>query len=55
MGEMEVVVRELRKTGLNVKVIIGGPNVSDEYARKIGAYGAASNVLDGLKLLKRIR
>ncbi|HEC79372.1 MAG TPA: hypothetical protein ENI34_09600 [candidate division WOR-3 bacterium] len=55
MGEMEVVVRELRKTGLNVKVIIGGPNVSDEYARKIGAYGAASNVLDGLKLLKQIR
>jgi 5-methyltetrahydrofolate--homocysteine methyltransferase len=52
MPEMEKVVGALRKAGLNVKVIIGGPNVSVDYARKIGAFGAARNAFEGLQLVK---
>ncbi|OPX17447.1 hypothetical protein BXT86_06455 [candidate division WOR-3 bacterium 4484_100] len=52
MPEMENVIKRLREHKLNVKVIIGGPNVSSAYAHKIGAYAAVRNVLDGLKLLK---
>jgi 5-methyltetrahydrofolate--homocysteine methyltransferase len=52
MPEMERTVKALYKAGLKVKVIIGGPNVSNSYAKKIGAYGAATNVLDGLSLLR---
>jgi len=52
MPEMEKVVNALRKAGLDVKVIIGGPNVSSDYARKIGAFGAARNAFEGLQLVK---
>jgi 5-methyltetrahydrofolate--homocysteine methyltransferase len=52
MPEMEHVTHRLKKEKLSVRVIIGGPNVSRGYAKKIGAYGAAKNVLEGLKLLK---
>lgn len=51
MLEMESVIKLLRNENLNVKVIIGGPNVSLKYAEKIGAYGAARNIAEGLKLL----
>ncbi len=49
---MEHVISELKRNRLPVKVIIGGPNVSVEYARKIGADGAARNALDGLRILR---
>jgi 5-methyltetrahydrofolate--homocysteine methyltransferase len=52
MPEMERVVGALRKAGLEAKVIIGGPNVSMDYARKIGAFGAARNAFEGLQLVK---
>lgn len=55
MTEMENVIKRLKKERLNVKVIIGGPNVSEDYAKKIGAFGAARNVLEGLKILKKIK
>lgn len=55
MSEMENVISELRKEKLNVKVIIGGPNVSMDYAKKIGAFGAARNVIEGLRILKTIK
>lgn len=51
MSQMESVIKLLRNENLNVKVIIGGPNVSRKYAEKIGAYGAARNIAEGLKLL----
>ncbi len=51
MPEMEKVIKLLRKNNLDVKVIIGGPNVSLKYAERIGAYGAARNIGEGLKLL----
>ncbi len=52
MVEMENVIDALQHAGLNVKVIIGGPNVSARYAKKIGAYGAAQTVFEGLGLLR---
>jgi len=55
MSEMENIIKKLRAERLNVKVIIGGPNVSEGYAKKIGAYGAARNVLAGLRLLQEIK
>jgi len=51
MPEMGNVIAQLNKENLSVKVIIGGPNVSDDFAKKIGAYGAARNVFEGLRLL----
>ena len=53
--QMAHVVQALHKKKLNVKVIIGGPNVSKEYAQRIGAFGAAKNVIEGLRLLKQIK
>ncbi len=54
MPEMANVIKRIQKEKLDVKVIIGGPNVTANYARKIGAYGAANTVLGGLKLLQQI-
>jgi 5-methyltetrahydrofolate--homocysteine methyltransferase len=53
MSEMENVVKALKNAGLDVKVIVGGPNVSTAYAQKIGAFGAARSVFEGLKLIRR--
>jgi 5-methyltetrahydrofolate--homocysteine methyltransferase len=55
MPEMARVIEELRRNKLNVKVIIGGPNVSDSYARQIGAFGAARSALAGLKIIQKIQ
>jgi 5-methyltetrahydrofolate--homocysteine methyltransferase len=52
MPEMENIVKALRKAKLDVRVIIGGPNVSNSYAKRIGAFGAAKDVFDGLRLVK---
>ena len=55
MPEMANIVRELQRQRQHTKVIIGGPNVTPAYARKIGAFGAARNALEGLKILQRIK
>ncbi len=55
MPEMENIIKRLKKEKISVKVIIGGPNVSARYAKKIGAYGSARTVLEGLKILRSIR
>jgi 5-methyltetrahydrofolate--homocysteine methyltransferase len=52
MPEMGNIVKALRNAKLDIRVIIGGPNVSSGYAKKIGAFGAAKNVFDGLKLVR---
>ncbi len=52
MCEMENVIKALKNAKLDVRVIIGGPNVSSSYAQKIGAFGAARNAFEGLRLLK---
>jgi 5-methyltetrahydrofolate--homocysteine methyltransferase len=53
MPEMENVIKALRREKLEARVIIGGPNVSNRYARQIGAFGAARNAFDGLRLVKK--
>jgi 5-methyltetrahydrofolate--homocysteine methyltransferase len=53
MPEMGHVTEELRKHGLKTRVIIGGPNVTPAYAKRIGAFGAARTVLEGLKLMRK--
>lgn len=55
MPEMARVIEELRRNRLKIKVIIGGPNVSDAYARQIGAFGAAKSAMAGLKIVGKIQ
>jgi dimethylamine corrinoid protein len=54
MIQMEVVVKELEKSGLRkgVRVIIGGPPVTSEFARKIGADYGATDAVDGVNKCK---
>jgi 5-methyltetrahydrofolate--homocysteine methyltransferase len=52
MPEMGNVVKALKNAKLDVRVIIGGPSVSMAYARKIGAFGAARNAFEGLRLVR---
>jgi len=54
MPEMENVIKLLRRRRLDTPVIIGGPNVSAEFARRIGACAAVQNAFDGLKVLRKI-
>jgi len=53
MPEMGHITEEMRKHGLKTKVIIGGPNVTAAYAKRIGAFGAARTVLEGLRLMEK--
>ena len=54
MPEMAHVIKELDKNKCNVKVIIGGPNVTASYAKQIGAYGSARSALEGLGLVRNV-
>lgn len=54
MTEMGNVIKLLRKKGIDTPVIIGGPNVSDGFAKQIGAYAAVNNAFEGLKVVKEI-
>ncbi|MEM0049351.1 MAG: corrinoid protein [Candidatus Bathyarchaeia archaeon] len=54
MNEMENVIKALKEAGLrnNVKVIIGGAPVTDEFAKKIGADAAAKDAVEGVNICK---
>jgi 5-methyltetrahydrofolate--homocysteine methyltransferase len=54
MNEMSEVVKELEKSNLRleVKVIIGGAPITDEFAAEIGADAAARDAGHGLRLCK---
>lgn len=54
MPEMGNVIKLFRMKRINIPVIIGGPNVSDRFAKMIGAYAAVQNAFDGLKVLEKI-
>ncbi|MCX7995263.1 MAG: homocysteine S-methyltransferase family protein [candidate division WOR-3 bacterium] len=54
MHEMGNVIKLLKSEGIDTPVIIGGPNVSPGFARKIGAYAAANNAFEALKILKNL-
>ncbi len=54
MLEMENVIKLMKEKGINTPVIIGGPNVSAGFAKKIGAYAGVNNAFEGLRVLKKL-
>jgi 5-methyltetrahydrofolate--homocysteine methyltransferase len=54
MVEMENVVTQLKEAGLRegVKIIIGGAPLSQKYASDIGADAAASDAVEGIRIIK---
>jgi corrinoid protein of di/trimethylamine methyltransferase len=55
MEVMENVITELRNAAIRdeVKVIIGGAPITDEYAEKIGADAAARDAVDGVRIIRQ--
>jgi methylmalonyl-CoA mutase cobalamin-binding domain/chain len=55
MPEMENVVKELKKAGLKnqVKIIVGGAPLTEDYAKKIGADAYAPNAVAGVNICKK--
>lgn len=54
MGQMEVVINELKKRGIDIPMIIGGAVVTSNYAKKIGAAGYAKDAIGAVNEVKRI-
>jgi 5-methyltetrahydrofolate--homocysteine methyltransferase len=54
MPNMEKTIKALKAAGLNVKVMIGGAPVTQEYADKIGADGYSSDAASAVELAKRL-
>lgn len=54
MVEMPQVIKELKESGLNPFVMVGGAVVTDEYAREIGADGFAADARGALKEAQRL-
>ena len=54
MHEMSTNIRALESSGLrpNVKIIIGGAPITDDYAREIGADAAAKDAAQGVRFCK---
>ena len=55
MGEMQDIISELKKAGVrdNVKIIIGGAPITQEYAEKIGADAAAKDAVEGVRIIRQ--
>lgn len=54
MGQMEVVINELKKRGINIPTIIGGAVVTSNYAKQIGAAGYAKDAIGAVNEVKRV-
>ena len=54
MGQMELVINELKKRGINIPTIVGGAVVSSSYAGKIGADEYAVDAVTAVKKIKKI-
>jgi len=54
MDYMKEVVDEVRASGLNVKIMIGGAPVSADFAAQIGADGYSSNANDAVAVAKKL-
>ena len=52
MPAMEEVVKELKRSGVNAKVIVGGAPLTQEYATKIGADGYAADAATAVTIAK---
>ena len=55
MEVMENVIAELRNAAVRdeVKIIIGGAPITEEYAEKIGADAAAKDAVDGVRIIRQ--
>jgi 5-methyltetrahydrofolate--homocysteine methyltransferase len=55
MGEMKTSVQALERSGLreNLKVIIGGAPITDDYAAEIGANAAGKDAAAGVRICKQ--
>jgi 5-methyltetrahydrofolate--homocysteine methyltransferase len=53
--EMHRVIEIFNKAGLNVKIIVGGAPITQEYADQIGADGYAQDAMATVELLKRLK
>jgi methylmalonyl-CoA mutase cobalamin-binding domain/chain len=53
MGVMERIIKEVEKKGLrkSLKIIIGGAPMTNDYALKIGADAAATDAIEGLRII----
>ncbi len=54
MDEMEKVIKKLVDAGVRdkVKIIIGGAPITQEYAEKIGADAAATDAVEGIRVIR---
>jgi len=54
MDGMQVVINDLRKTGIPAKVMVGGGPLSPGFAKNIGADGYAKNAAEAVKVAREI-
>lgn len=54
MIQMERVIRELKKKGLNFKTIVGGAVVTDAFAKEIGASAYARDAIEAVNIVKSL-
>lgn len=54
MIQMERVIKELKKQGLNFKTIVGGAVVTKDYAKKIGASAYARDAIEAVNIVKSL-
>ncbi|KPK39550.1 MAG: hypothetical protein AMJ78_08315, partial [Omnitrophica WOR_2 bacterium SM23_29] len=54
MIQMERVIKELKKQGLNFKTIVGGAVVTKGYAKKIGASAYARDAIEAVNIVKSL-
>ena len=54
MDGMGVVVEDLKKAGINSKVLVGGGPISPGFAKNIGADGYAKNAAEAVKVVKGV-
>lgn len=54
MMEMEVIIKRIKEAGIaeELRIIIGGAPITDQFAEKIGADAAANNAVEGVNLCK---
>ena len=54
MQEMKHVIESIRKEQINVKVMIGGAVITEEYKEEIGADGYARDAAEAVKVAQRL-
>ena len=54
MIEMERVIKELKKRGLNFKTIVGGAVVTEAFAKEIGASAYARDAVEAVNIVKSL-